>query len=261
MSVLQEVIRLYFGRSNNSTNKKSLISSILSRVSNPFKGNSEMHTWYRMEENPDGGRVGVRITSSSHRCSMVHLYMTTYYILSEEIHFKDKVTRCSDFIVVSDPRNKFVDQPMKCPTVNRWTFHWLINKFVQWITLIFLAETQHWLPALPCDFKRSYSSGAKIDNRLYLFGGRTLDYHNDFRVFDFTTQTWSSLPETGKKPTRRYGATIVPHGNKIIVFGGYDVLSSFCDDLYEFDTGTRKIRRNVSINQLEICTANFQLDL
>ncbi len=74
-----------------------------------------------------------------------------------------------------------------------------------------------------------------IENKAYLFGGRSPDYHNDFRVFNLSTQTWSALHETGKNPTKRYGASAVAYGNKIIVFGGYDTFSSFCDDLFEFD--------------------------
>lgn len=63
---------------------------------------------------------------------------------------------------------------------------------------------------------------------------------NDLNIFDLETQTWSVAEVTGEIPPPRVGVTMAAVGLTIYVFGGRDSTHSELNELYSFDTATKK---------------------
>ena len=59
----------------------------------------------------------------------------------------------------------------------------------------------------------------------------------DLRVFDGASSTWRTLPASMSTPSARWGATMVRHEKRVLLFGGTDGSAVF-DDLYELDSST-----------------------
>ncbi|KAF0686689.1 Aste57867_21531 [Aphanomyces stellatus] len=76
-------------------------------------------------------------------------------------------------------------------------------------------------------------------HRLVVFGGwdgrDTLD---DLHQYDFTTNTWSPMPTSGRSPPHRYRHTAVIFGDSMFVFGGVDKAHSRFNDLQRLDLAT-----------------------
>ncbi|MCL6260423.1 Ig-like domain-containing protein, partial [Aquiflexum sp. TKW24L] len=77
---------------------------------------------------------------------------------------------------------------------------------------------------------RDHFSAAMIGNKIYVASGRLSGYTDgvftfgpvipEVDVFDFDTNSWSTLPSAMNIPTPRAGAVVVNIGNKLLVAGG-----------------------------------------
>ncbi|GAB5472887.1 MAG: hypothetical protein Mars2KO_09860 [Maribacter sp.] len=85
-----------------------------------------------------------------------------------------------------------------------------------------------WTPLVDAPRARDHFSAVVIDDKLYLAGGRLSGgIGNVFTptiaevdVYDFTNETWSSLPSAQNIPTPRGGAAAVNFNDKLVVIGG-----------------------------------------
>jgi N-acetylneuraminic acid mutarotase len=85
--------------------------------------------------------------------------------------------------------------------------------------------TNTWTQLADMPTARDHVHSAVIGNKLYLIGGRHSPSGlsatvNRTDVYDFTTSSWSSLPQSENIPTPRSGAGTVAVGDEIFVFGG-----------------------------------------
>ena len=76
---------------------------------------------------------------------------------------------------------------------------------------------------------RDHFQAAVINDKLYAAGGRNSSAKTnsvidatfaEVDVFDFKTNTWSTLPATANIPTERAGTTVVVDGDNLIILGG-----------------------------------------
>ena len=60
------------------------------------------------------------------------------------------------------------------------------------------------------------------DDSMYVFGGFTSHYSsfNDLWKLNLSTRAWSRISVEGKCPIPKACATMVTHGDKLILFGG-----------------------------------------
>lgn len=88
-------------------------------------------------------------------------------------------------------------------------------------------KTGEWTQLPDAPHARDHFQSAVLDNKLYLAGGRQTSKETDevfsrtvgpVDVYDFETQTWSTLEE--ELPTPRAGNTTFSYGRKVIVVGG-----------------------------------------
>ena len=63
---------------------------------------------------------------------------------------------------------------------------------------------------------------------------------NDIVQYNITNNTWVVMETNGKKPTGRYGSTMVVYKEKLYMFGGYDNYVQSCSELFEFDLSNNK---------------------
>ena len=87
------------------------------------------------------------------------------------------------------------------------------------------ANTWSTLPDAPR--ARDHFNAVVVNDKLYLAGGRQTDVQNFFDntlgpvdVFDFNTNTWSTLPAGSNIPTQRAGTMATRIGNEVVVIGG-----------------------------------------
>ncbi|XP_015786827.1 kelch domain-containing protein 3 [Tetranychus urticae] len=109
----------------------------------------------------------------------------------------------------------------------------------------FELETLTWtaLPELTSNLlKKDYLTCVEINNRIYLFGGRSYScpfYDSNTLELDLTMMTWSTPDVVGFKPLGRRSHTAVVVKNKMIIFGGYnDITDEHYDDIAVFDPKT-----------------------
>ncbi|NND32334.1 MAG: hypothetical protein HKN76_07045 [Saprospiraceae bacterium] len=89
--------------------------------------------------------------------------------------------------------------------------------------------TGEWRSLPDAPHTRDHFQAAIIDDKLYAAGGRNSSSKTnsvidatfpETDVFDFKTNTWSTLPASGNIPTQRAGTTVVVDGPRLIVLGG-----------------------------------------
>jgi N-acetylneuraminic acid mutarotase len=85
----------------------------------------------------------------------------------------------------------------------------------------------------------SFASAA-VDNKVYLFGGRTAsgDRRNQIKYFDVETQTFTTLSVS--LPTAAMSGSAVAVGTRIYIFGGW-TSSSYLSTILRFDTETETL--------------------
>lgn len=90
-------------------------------------------------------------------------------------------------------------------------------------------KTNSWRKLPDAPHVRDHVHAALIDHKIYIAGGRrstarigqVLNLTEPaVDVFDFKTNTWTTLPESQNLPTRRAGASSVAWGKKLLVIGG-----------------------------------------
>ena len=82
-----------------------------------------------------------------------------------------------------------------------------------------------------------------IENKVYIFGGKSNGYRNDIHCANITDLVWGEVEVEGEKPTPRYGQSSVVHNGKWYIFGGYEnSLSTTTDELWQFEFG--EIKKN-----------------
>ncbi len=89
-------------------------------------------------------------------------------------------------------------------------------------------STGVWTPLADAPRARDHFHAGVIGDKMYLAGGRLSGGDEgvfkptiaEVDVYDFTTDTWSTLPSAQNIPTPRGGATTVNFRNKLIVIGG-----------------------------------------
>lgn len=90
---------------------------------------------------------------------------------------------------------------------------------------------------------RSSHAISIVGQMAYVFGGEfspRVPVDNKVHVFDLETLTWSVANATGDVPPPRVGVTMAAVGKTIYVFGGRDSEHKELNELYKFDTSTRK---------------------
>ncbi len=104
--------------------------------------------------------------------------------------------------------------------------HW--DGHVTWFDA-FDPKTQQWEKMPDSPHARDHFQGAMLDDKLYIAGGRrsaaktnqVLQFTvGEVDVFDFKTQTWTTLATNKNIPTQRAGTTSVAIGERILVIGG-----------------------------------------
>jgi len=99
-----------------------------------------------------------------------------------------------------------------------------IDGYVKWFDE-YDPATGTWTKLADAPRARDHFNVAIVGDKLYAASGRTSAYPNTFGltipevdVYDFTTQTWSTLPNN--LPTERGGAAVTSLGNELVVIGG-----------------------------------------
>jgi N-acetylneuraminic acid mutarotase len=104
--------------------------------------------------------------------------------------------------------------------------HW--DGHVAWLDE-FDPQTQTWRKLPDAPHTRDHLSAAVIKNKLYIAGGRRSTARINqvlnltepaVDVFDFKTETWTTLPASSNLPTERAGVSAVPFGHKLLIMGG-----------------------------------------
>lgn len=87
--------------------------------------------------------------------------------------------------------------------------------------------TGQWTPLANAPRQRDHFSAVLIGGKLYAAGGRRTSDPSIFNatipqvdVFNFATNTWSTLPASSNLPTLRGGTSAVALGNEVVVIGG-----------------------------------------
>lgn len=90
-------------------------------------------------------------------------------------------------------------------------------------------RTGEWKTMPDAPHTRDHFHAAIVNDKLYAAGGRNSSAmtnsvidatFGEVDVFDFSTNTWSSLPASAHIPTQRAGTTVVVDGDRLIVMGG-----------------------------------------
>eukprot|EP00262_Sarcandra_glabra_P005618 TRINITY_DN17350_c0_g1_i1.p1 TRINITY_DN17350_c0_g1~~TRINITY_DN17350_c0_g1_i1.p1 ORF type:complete len:326 (-),score=16.06 TRINITY_DN17350_c0_g1_i1:282-1259(-) len=90
---------------------------------------------------------------------------------------------------------------------------------------------------------RSSHAIAVVGDKAYVFGGEQkprVPVDNALHVFDLRDLTWTVADVTGDIPPPRVGVTMAAVGGTIYVFGGRDAAHTELNELYSFDTCTKK---------------------
>lgn len=85
---------------------------------------------------------------------------------------------------------------------------------------------------------RAYYSAAAYNGNIFIFGGELgpASVSNEFFVFDPETNVFRQI-FTELEPGRRKKATLVCHGDRLILYGGFET-KAYYNDMYRFDFGT-----------------------
>jgi N-acetylneuraminic acid mutarotase len=105
-----------------------------------------------------------------------------------------------------------------------------------------------WLPPISCDFRRSQHASTIVGDTVYIFGGiihfcdtlvtlpgKSPNFSNDITQYNITKNEWVTIETNGKKPTGRYGSTVVKYQQFLYIFGGYDNYVQSCSEIFQFD--------------------------
>jgi N-acetylneuraminic acid mutarotase len=104
--------------------------------------------------------------------------------------------------------------------------HW--DGHVGWLDE-FDPKTNQWKQLPDAPHQRDHVMAVVIDDKVYVAGGRRSTAktgqvlnltESAADVFDFKTNSWTTLPESANIPTRRAGAASVVSGRKMLVIGG-----------------------------------------
>jgi len=90
---------------------------------------------------------------------------------------------------------------------------------------------------------RSSHAIAIVGQKLYAFGGEfkpRVPVDNKLYVFDLDDQSWSVSDATGDIPPPRVGVTMAAVNDIVYVFGGRDAEHKELNELYSFDTTSKK---------------------
>lgn len=120
-------------------------------------------------------------------------------------------------------------------------------------------KTNTWRKLPDAPHVRDHVSVAVIDNKLYVAGGRRSTARINqvlnltepaVDVFDFKTNTWTTLPESMNLPTQRAGNTAVPFGYKLLIMGGESPAQVEAHaEVEAFDTKTMKWEKWPKLNK------------
>jgi N-acetylneuraminic acid mutarotase len=104
--------------------------------------------------------------------------------------------------------------------------HWAGH--VTWFD-VFDPKNQKWAKLPDAPHARDHFQAAMVGDKLYCAGGRRSSAKTDevlkftvgeVDVFDFKTQTWSTLPEFQNIPTKRAGCTAIAFNERVLIIGG-----------------------------------------
>lgn len=120
-------------------------------------------------------------------------------------------------------------------------------------------KTNTWRKLPDAPHERDHVSVAVIDNKLYIAGGRRSTARINqvlnltepaVDVFDFKTNTWTTLPESMNLPTQRAGNMTVPFGYKLLIMGGESPAQVEAHaDVEAFDTKKMKWEKLPNLNK------------
>jgi hypothetical protein len=72
-------------------------------------------------------------------------------------------------------------------------------------------------------------------SKMYIFGGMSTKYLNDFFCYDFNIRAWTTLPITnGPSPRSAHTCVVNETENALYVFGGF-LGESGSDELFRYD--------------------------
>jgi len=75
---------------------------------------------------------------------------------------------------------------------------------------------------------------------MYIFGGKSNGYMNDFYRFDLITHVWTTVSVvSGRPPSKRFGHSSVYWGNAMWIYGGFDDFGYKSDELYQYRFDTK----------------------
>jgi N-acetylneuraminic acid mutarotase len=104
--------------------------------------------------------------------------------------------------------------------------HWAGH--VDWFD-VFDPHTNTWQKLPNSPHARDHFQTAVVGDKLYVAGGRKSSAKTnevvqltigEVDVFDFKSQTWTTLPESKNIPTKRAGCTAIAVGERVLVIGG-----------------------------------------
>jgi large repetitive protein len=112
--------------------------------------------------------------------------------------------------------------------------------------------TNTWRQLADIPNSRDHIHAVVVNNKMYIMSGRKSDYQSpagvqgntiaQVDVFDFATETWTTLPSSANIPTLRAGASVTYLSNEILVLGGESTSSSTLPKAEAFDPNTQTWR-------------------
>ena len=106
-----------------------------------------------------------------------------------------------------------------------------LGGYVTWLDR-YDPSTDTWTPLADAPNARDHFHATVVDGKLYAAGGRRSSHATGevatltvkmVDVYDFETDTWTSLPDPTSLPTERAGTTSVTFDGKLVVIGGESV--------------------------------------
>eukprot|EP01090_Pellita_catalonica_P007392 TRINITY_DN17977_c0_g1_i1.p1 TRINITY_DN17977_c0_g1~~TRINITY_DN17977_c0_g1_i1.p1 ORF type:complete len:564 (-),score=55.74 TRINITY_DN17977_c0_g1_i1:87-1778(-) len=103
---------------------------------------------------------------------------------------------------------------------------------------------------------RHFHSAVLHEGAMYIFGGTSNGYYNDFYRFHLDSLRWTLISDyEGTLPSPRYGHTAVIHNNCMYVYGGFDKDGFICNDVHSFNFKSSKWKK------LSVTYANEEIAL
>ncbi len=119
-------------------------------------------------------------------------------------------------------------------------------------------ETHTWKRLADAPHARDHVSAAIVNDKIYVAGGRrsSAKINKVFQltepavdVYDFKTQTWTTLPESLNLPTPRAGNSAVALGNELIIMGGETGQKEAHSEVEALDTKKMTWRKLPNLNK------------